>query len=110
MLTWETFIIAWMNGCNDNNPDKLAAYLTDDFKCATSTSDTHNGGGPGDGLNRASTLKLVKTGPFVNGANESTIFESENVLVGTHTITISSQPYRVIGVAKLRGDRAYEYH
>ena len=64
MLTWETFISAWMDGCNDNNPDKLAPFLTDDFKWATSTSDTHTGAGPGDGLDRATTLELVKTGSF----------------------------------------------
>ncbi len=110
MLTWETFISAWMDGCNDSNPDKLAPYLTDDFKWATSTSDTHTGAGPGDGLDRARTLELVKTGPLANGANESTIFESEDVLVGTHTITVSGQPCRIMGVAKLRGDRVYEYH
>ena len=109
-LTWKTFISAWMDGCNDNNPDKLAPFLTDDFKWATSTSDTHTGAGPGDGLDRATTLELVKTGSFANGANEGAIFESEDVLVGIHTITISGQPCRVMGVAKLRGDKAYEYH
>ena len=89
MLTWETFISAWMDGCNDNSPDKLVPFLTDDFTWATSTSDSHTGAGPGDGLDRTKTLELVKTGPFANGANESTIFESEDVLVGSHTITIS---------------------
>ena len=110
MLTWESFISAWMQGCNDNNPDKLAPFLTDDFKWVTSTSDTHTGTGLGDGLDRARTLELVKTGPFANGANESTIFESEDVLVGTHTIAISGQSCRVMGVAKLRGGKVYEYH
>ena len=99
-----------MDGCNDNSPDKLAPFLTDDFTWATSTSDSHTGAGPDDGLNRAKTLELVKTGSFANGANERTIFESEDVLVGTHTITISGQPCRVMGIAKLRGDKAYEYH
>ena len=110
MLTWESFISAWMQGCNDNNPDKLAPFLTDDFKWVTSISDTHTGTGLGDGLDRARTLELVKTGPFANGANESTIFESGDVLVGTHTIAISGQSCRVMGVAKLRGDKVYEYH
>ena len=110
MLTWETFISAWMDGCNENNPDKLAPYLTDDFNWATSTSDTHTGAGPRDGLDRAGTLELVNTGPLANGANESTIFESEEVLVGFHTITVSGQPCRVMGAAKLRGDKVYEYH
>jgi hypothetical protein len=110
MLTWETFIRAWMDGCNDNNPDKLAPFLADDFKWATSTSDSHTGAKPEDGLDRARTLELVKTGPFANGANESTIFESEDVLVGTHTITVSGQPCRVMGVAKVRDDKVYEYH
>ena len=77
---------------------------------ATSTSDTHTGAVPGDGLDRARTLELVKTGPFANGDKESAIFENEDVLVGTHTITISGQPCRVMGVAKLRGDKVYEYH
>ena len=102
MLTWETFISAWMDGCNNNNPDKLAPFLTNDFKWVTSSSDAHTGAEPGEGLDRVMTMELVKTGPFTNGANESTIFESEDVLVGTHTITM--------GVAKLRGDKAYEYH
>ena len=110
MLTWETFISAWMDGCNDNNPDKLAPFLTDDFKWATSTSDTHTGAGPGDGLDRGMTLELVKTGSFSNGAFVSTIFESEDIFVGIHIITISGQPCRVTGVAKLRGDKVYEYH
>ena len=110
MLTWETLSRAWMEALNDHAPDKLAPFLTDDFKWVTSTSDTHTGTGLGDGLDRARTLELVKTGPFANGANESTIFESEDVLVGTHTITISGQPCRVMGVAKLRGDKVYEYH
>ena len=95
-----------MASCNHNNPDKLAPFLTDNFKWATSTSDTHTGAGPGSGLDRAETLELVKTGHFSNGANESSIFESNEVLVGTHTITISDQPCRVMGVAKLRGDKA----
>ena len=112
MLTWETLSGARMDELNDHTPDKLAPFLKDDFKWATSTSDTHTGPGPGpgDGLDRTRTLELVKTGPFANGCNESTIFESEDVLVGTHTITISGQPCRVMGVAKLRGDRVYEYH
>ena len=75
-----------------------------------STSDTHTGAGPGNGLDRARTLELVKPGPLTNGANESTIFEREDVLVDTHTITASGQPCRVMGVAELRGDRVYEYH
>jgi len=110
MLSWERFIGAWMDGCNDNNPDRLAPFLTDDFKWVTSTSDSHTGAGSADGLDRAKTLDLVKTGPFSNGANENTIFESEDVLVGTHTITISGRPCTVMGVAKLRGDKVYEYH
>ena len=61
-------------------------------------------------MDRARTLELVKTGPFANGANESTIFESEDVLVSTHTITISGKLCRVMGVAKLRGDKEYEYY
>ena len=110
MLTWETFISAWMDGCNDNNPEKLASFLSDDFKWATSTSDSHTGARPIDGLNQAKTLELVKTGPFADGANESTIFESEGVVVGTHTATVRGEPTRLLCVAKLRGDKVYEYH
>ena len=77
----------------------------------TSTSDSHTHiAKPKAILDRAMTLELVKTGPFADGANESTIFESEDVLVSTNTITISGQPCRVMGVAKLRGDKAYEYY
>ena len=77
MLTWDAFISAWMDGCNASNPDKLAHFLTDDFKWATSTSDSHTGAGPGDGLDRAGTLELVKSGPFSNGAYESTILKTK---------------------------------
>ncbi len=77
MLSWERFIGAWMDGCNDNDPDRLAPFLTDDFKWVTSTSDSHTGAGSADGLDRAKTLELVKTGPFSNGANENTIFEAK---------------------------------
>ena len=66
MLTWGIFISAWMDGCNDSNPDKLAPYLTDDFNWATSTSDPHTGAGPGVGLDRARTLELVKNRPLAN--------------------------------------------
>ena len=110
MLTWETFISAWMDGCNDNNPDNLGPLLTDDFKWTTSTSDSHTTTGAEDGLDRTETLELVKIGPFSDGANERTVFESKDVLVGFHTITISGQPCRVLGVAKLRGDKVYEYY
>ena len=53
---------------------------------------------------------LSKPDLFADGTNKSTHFESENVLVGTDTITINGQPCRVIDVAKLRGDKVYKYH
>lgn len=55
-------------------------------------------------------LELVKTGPFASGANGNTIFKNEEVLVGTHTITLGDRPCTVMGVAKLRDDKVYEYH
>ena len=103
MLAWETLSRAWMDALNDHAPDKLAPFLTDDFKWATHASDP-------DGLDRARTLEFIEIAPVTNGVHEGTIFESEDVLVGTHTITVSGQPCRVMGVAKLRGDRVYEYH
>ena len=103
MLTWETFISAWIDGCNDSNSDKLAPFLTDDFKWATHASDP-------DGLDRARTLEFIEIAPVTNGVHEGTIFESEDVLVGTHSATVRGETTRLLCVAKLRGDKVYEYH
>ena len=103
MLTWETLSRAWMDALNDHAPDKLAPFLTDDFKWATHASDP-------DGLDRARTLEFIETSPVKDGVREGTIYESEDVLVGTHTATVRDQPTWVLCVAKLRGDKVYEYH
>ena len=52
MLAWETISLAWMDALNDHVPDKLAPFLTDDFKWATHASDP-------DGLDRAMTLEFI---------------------------------------------------
>ena len=103
MLTWETLSRAWMDALNDHAPDKLAPFLTDDFKWATHASDP-------DGLDRARTLEFIEIAPVTNGVHEGTIFESEDVLVGTHSATVRGEPTRLLCVAKLRGDKVYEYH
>ena len=92
-----------MEALNDHTPDKLASFLTDDFKWATHASDP-------DGLDRARTLEFIKIAPVTNGVHEGTIFESEDVLVGTHSATVRGESTRLLCVAKLRGDKMYEYH
>jgi len=103
MLAWESLFRAWMNALNDRAPDVLAPFLADDFKWATHASDP-------DGLDRARTLEFIETSPVKDGVHEGTIFESENVLEGIHTATVRGQLTRMLCVAKLRGDKVYEYH
>ena len=102
-LTWETFSCAWMDALNDHVLEKLARFLTVDFKWVTHASDP-------DGLDRARTLEFIEIAPVTNGVHEGTIFESEDVLVGTHTAMVRGEPTRLLCVAKLRGDKMYEYH
>ena len=103
MLTWETLSRAWMDALNDHVPDKLVPFLTDDFKWATHASDPV-------GLDRARTLEFIEIVPVTNGVHESTLFGSEDVLVGTPTATVRGEPTRLLCVPKLRSDKVYEYH
>ena len=103
MLTWETLSSARMDELNDHTPDKLAPFLKDDFKWATHAPDP-------DGQDRARTLEFIEIAPVTNGPHECAIFESEDVLVETHIATVRSEPTRLQCVAKLRGDKLYEYH
>ena len=103
MLTWETLSGARMDELNDHTSHKLAPFLKDDFKWATHASDP-------DGLDRARTLEFIKIAPVTNGVHEGTIFESKDVLVGTHSATVRGESTRLLCVAKLRGDKMYEYH
>ena len=98
MLTWETISCAWMDALNDHAPDKLARFLTDGFKWITHASDP-------DGLDRSKTLEFTEIAPEKNGVHASTIFESEDVLVGTHTATTRGERTRLLCVAKLRSDK-----
>ena len=45
-----------------------------------------------------------------DGSYLSTVYDSEDALVGYHVITVDWELNEVMGAAKIRDGKAYEYH
>ena len=101
MLTREIFISKWMSAVNNNDPDTLAPFLADDF-----TWPIHINGL----IDKAGLLELCAKTSMSDGSYLSTVCDSEDALVGYHVITVDGEPNEVMGAAKIRDGKAYEYH
>lgn len=104
MLTWEKLCNAWATGINERSPDAILPLLTDDFCWPTSAR------GPADGIKYADISNWCLTAPVKDNQYDSTIHESEDLLVGTFTVVVDDVPNKALGVAKLRDGKVYEYH
>jgi hypothetical protein len=102
MLTWEKLCDAWAIGVNERNPDAILPLLTEDFCWPTSAR------GPADGIKYTDISNWCLTAPLESHEYESTIYDGEDIVVGTHKIIADGVPNKVLGVAKLRDGKVYE--
>ena len=100
--TWKILCNAWATGINERNPDAILPLLTDDFHWPTSAR------GPADGIKYADISNWCLTALLESYEYESTIYDGEDIVAGTHTIIADGVPSQVLGVAKLRNGKIYE--
>ena len=103
MLTFERYCHAWAMAVNDRDTDELMSLLSDDFKWVTYTQDPA-------GLDTAGTRKFCLSGGVSNVNYTSTIYDSEEIIAGMNEITRNGEASNVLGVAKVRDGKVYEYH
>ena len=108
MLTWETLCRDWMASFNNRNPDILLPHLDEGFRWPTSQNAKDQG--KSEGLKYADMKEWALTAQIADGVYESTIHNGEDVLIGTHFVTRKGDRYKVMGVAKIKDGKVYEYH
>lgn len=103
MLTWKELCNARATRINERNPDAILPFLTDDFHWPTSAR------GPADGIKYADLSEWCLAAPLESHEYESTIYDGDDIIVGTHKIIVDGVPNKVFGVTKLRNGKVYEF-
>ena len=103
MLSFAKYCRAWATAVNDRETDELMSLLADDFKWVTYTQNPA-------GLNTDGTRKFCLSGGVTDVNYTSTIYESDEIIAGMNEITRNGEASNVLGVAKVRDGKVYEYH
>ena len=61
-------------------------------------------------LDKAGLLELCAKTSMSDGSYLTTVYDSEDALVGYHVITVTGERNEVMGAAEIREGKAYEYH
>ena len=89
-VTWGKWVDAWRQGTNTNDSSHIEAVITQDFKWNTSDFD------------RQATLDWVNTTNFRVVGDVVTLYENNEIIVGTHQVNSGDSVDTVMGVAYLR--------
>jgi len=96
-VTWEKWVNAWKQGTNTNDSSHIEAVITQDFKWNTSDFD------------RQATLDWVNTTNFRVVGDVVTLYENNEIIVGTHQVNSGDSVDTVMGVAYLRDGKVHDY-
>ena len=103
MLTYEKFCSAWASAVNDQKTEELMSLLADDFRWVTYPLDP-------TGLDAAGTREFWLSGNVSRLQYTSTIHDSDEIICGMNAISRNGEASKVLGVAKVRHGKVYEYH
>ena len=96
-VTWEEWVDAWRKSTNTNDSWHIEAVITQDFKWNTSDFD------------RQAALDWVNTTNFRVVGDVVTLYENNEVIVGTHQVNSGDSVDTVMGVAYLRDGKVHDY-
>ena len=96
-VTWEKWVDSWRQGTNTNDSSHIEAVITQDFKWNTSDFD------------RQATLDWVNTTNFRVVGDVVTLYENNEIIVGTHQVNSGDSVDTVMGVAYLREGKVHDY-
>ena len=96
-FTWEKWVDAWEQSTNTNDSSLIEAVITQDFKWNTSDFD------------RQATLDWVNTTNFRIVGDVVTLYENNEIIVGTHQVNSGDSVDAVMGVAYLREGKVHDY-
>ena len=97
-LTWEDFVDAWRQSSSNQDARNIDDIITDDFTWPTSDMD------------RQATLDWVSSTDFRVTGECTTLYENDDVIVGSHGVNGDGHYNVVMGVAYLRDGKVYLYH
>jgi hypothetical protein len=104
MLTFKKLIDAWMEAANSNSHEVLKPFISENFIWVSNNKMTMQG-----------LMDWCDTTEAFDAEYESTIFDSEDIIIGTHFIRpgnpehLKGRKSRVMGVAKVKDGKVYEY-
>ena len=96
-VTWEKWVDAWRQDTDKNDSAHIEELMTDDFKWNTSD------------FNRQDTIDWVNTTGFRVVGDTTTLYENDEVIVGTHEVNSGKSQDTVMGIAYLRDGKVFKY-